>query len=52
MRAIFLKPRAGMELVQVAIIIAIAIVIGIIFKDKIGEFVNDIFSKLSSGQFS
>ena len=47
----FKKPQAGMELVQVAIIIAIAIVIGIIFKDNIKTFIDDVFSNLSVGKF-
>ena len=41
----------GMELVQVAILVAIAIVIGLIFRKQIEIFVNDIFAKLSSGSF-
>lgn len=44
--------NAGMELVQVAILVAIAIVIGLIFRNEIQSFVDDIFSKLSSGSFS
>jgi hypothetical protein len=44
--------RAGMEMVQVAILVAIAIVIGLIFRTQIAEFVNDVFSGLSSGRFS
>jgi hypothetical protein len=42
----------GMEMVQVAILVAIAIVIGLIFRSRIEEFVNDIFSNLSGGKFS
>ena len=41
-----------MELVQVAILVAIAIVIGLIFRTQIAAFVNDVFSKLSTGTFS
>jgi hypothetical protein len=44
-------PKAGMELVQVAILVAIAIVIGLIFRTQIEEFVNNVFSNLSSGKF-
>ncbi len=46
------KSRKGMELVQVGILIAIAVGIGIIFKDKIGTFVNDTFSELLGTKFS
>ena len=45
-------PKAGMEMVQVAILIAIAIAAGIIFKGRIGEFVNDVFSGLSKTDFT
>lgn len=44
--------NAGMEMVQVAILIAIAIAAGIIFKDKIGSFINSVFGGLSSDQFT
>jgi hypothetical protein len=57
MKKIFLRTMAlignnkGMELVQVAILVAIAIVIGLIFRTQIQSFVEDIFSSLSSGKF-
>ena len=51
MRKLFLNPRGGMELVQVAILVAIAIVIGLIFRSRIEEFVETVFSNLSSGKF-
>lgn len=38
----------GMELIQVAILIFIAAVVGLIFKSQITSFVNGVFSKLSS----
>ena len=41
----------GMELVQVGILIAIAIAIGIIFKNQISSFVNDTFSGLLVSNF-
>jgi ABC-type arginine transport system permease subunit len=47
-----LTEESGMEMVQVAILVAIAIVIGLIFRTQIAEFVNDVFSGLSSGKFS
>ncbi|WP_084145933.1 Flp1 family type IVb pilin [Anaerovorax odorimutans] len=43
--------KKGMELVQVAILIAIAIGLGLIFKDKIGEFVNSTFDNLLNSDF-
>ena len=43
------REKAGMELVQVAILIAIAIALGIIFRTQITGFVNKIFSKLNGG---
>jgi hypothetical protein len=47
-----LSQQGGMELVQVAILVAIAIVIGLIFRTQIQAFVDDVFTKLSSGKFS
>ncbi|MDR3304659.1 MAG: hypothetical protein LBS85_01305 [Clostridiales Family XIII bacterium] len=46
------RGKGGMELVQVAILVAIAIVIGLIFRTQIEAFVNNVFSSLSSGKFS
>ena len=46
-----LKAQEGMELVQVAILIAIAIFLGLIFKDKIGKFVNNVFGDLLKAGF-
>jgi hypothetical protein len=43
--------KDGMELVQVAILVAIAIVIGLIFRKQIEKFVTDVFSDLASGKF-
>lgn len=45
------RSRRGMELVQVGILIAIAIALGIIFKDKIQEFVNNTFAGLLVEKF-
>lgn len=45
------KQKDGMEMVQVAILVAIAVAIGIIFKSQITAFINDVFSKLDSSQF-
>ena len=38
--------KKGMELVQVAILVAIAIAIGLIFKTQITDFVNTTFDGL------
>ena len=43
--------NGGMELVQVAVLVAIAIVVGLIFKTQITEFVNNVFTKLSGANF-
>lgn len=43
--------KSGMELVQVAILIAIAVAIGIIFKSSITDFVNKIFGNLNAANF-
>lgn len=42
-----LKNKRGMELVQVAILIALAIALGLIFKTEITEFVNNTFRGLN-----
>ncbi len=39
--------KSGMELVQVAILVAIAVAIGLIFKTQITDFVNDTFKGLN-----
>ena len=44
----FLGNKRGMELVQVASLVAIAVAIGLIFKTQITEFVNKTFDGLSS----
>lgn len=46
-----LRSRRGMEMVQVAILVAIAVALGLIFKDQIGAFVDRTFSSLSSAHF-
>ena len=47
-----LRSKKGMELVQVGIIIAIAVGIGLIFKEQIGLFVNNTFSTLLGSSFN
>lgn len=46
-----LSNNSGMELVQVAILIAIAVALGIIFKSSITDFVNKIFGNLNAANF-
>ncbi len=47
-----LEPNSrGMELVQVAILIAIAVVIGLIFNKQITSFVNGVFKDLFRAGF-
>lgn len=41
------KNKKGMEMVQVAILIALAIALGIIFKTEITEFINNTFDGLN-----
>ena len=43
--------KRGMEMVQVAILVAIAVAIGIIFKSSITDFVNKIFGNLNAANF-
>jgi len=47
-----LKDEKGMEMVQVAILIAIAIGMGILFKGKIGDFITGVFNDLVGSDFS
>ena len=43
------RKREGMEMVQVAILVAIAIIIGLIFKSEITGFVNRTLESLNTG---
>ena len=43
--------RRGMEMIQVAILIAIAVTLGPIFKTQITDFVEDTFGSLSNAKF-
>lgn len=47
-----LRDNRGMELVQVGLLIAIAIALGLIFKTQITTFVNDVFAGLKASSFS
>ncbi len=49
MRKLFGKK--GMEMVQVAILVAIAVALGLIFKAQITTFVNHTFSSLNGAKF-
>lgn len=51
LKLVDMRSKRGMELVQVGILIAIAIALGIIFKDKIQEFVNNTFAGLLVEKF-
>jgi len=44
--------KKGMEMVQVAILVAIAIGLGLLFKDQIGEFINQTFENLNKSNFT
>ncbi len=46
------KDTKGMEMIQVAILIGIAVAVGIIFNGKIIAFVNEIFNGLDNANFS
>ena len=49
--AVKLTNKKGMEMVQVAILVAIAVVVGIIFKTSIVDFVNRVFGNLDAANF-
>ena len=44
--------NSGMEMVQVALLIGIAIAIGLIFREKIGAFIEGIFGNLNAETFT
>ncbi len=46
-KAKHVRRKSGMEMVQVAILIALAIALGLIFRTQITSFVNSVFSNLS-----
>lgn len=43
--------KKGMEMVQVAILVAIAVGLGLIFKDRITDFINQTFDGLTNSGF-
>ena len=51
-RAKWIRKRLRMmEMIQVAILIAIAVTLGLIFKTQITDFVEDTFGSLSNAKF-
>jgi hypothetical protein len=48
---IITKSRRGMEMVQVAILVAIAIGLGMLFRERIGEFITATFDNLMNTEF-
>ena len=46
-----LKSKRGMEMVQVAILIAIAVTLGLIFRERIMDFIDGTFDSLESSGF-
>ena len=51
LKTLGLGNKRGMEMVQVAILVAIAVTLGLIFKTQISQFVNNTFSSLSDAKF-
>lgn len=49
--ALPVRNKRGMEMVQVAILVAIAVAAGIIFKSSVVDFVNRIFGNLDAANF-
>ena len=49
--AVLLGNKRGMEMVQVAILVAIAVAVGIIFKSSIVDLVNRVFGNLDAANF-
>ena len=41
------RNKKGMEMVQAAILIALAVAIGLIFRTQITEFINNTFAELN-----
>ncbi|MCI9597083.1 MAG: hypothetical protein HFE75_07280 [Firmicutes bacterium] len=48
-RRLIQNNKKGMEMVQVAILVAIAVILGLIFKNEITAFVNKTFESLNTG---
>jgi len=43
--------KYGMEMVQVAILVAIAIGLGMLFRERIGDFITATFDRLMTSEF-
>lgn len=46
-----IKNKKGMEMVQVAILIAIAVAFGLIFRERIMDFIDATFNSLENSGF-
>lgn len=46
-----MENKRGMEMVQVAILVAIAVTLGLVFKSQIGDFVDSTFQSLGNAKF-
>lgn len=42
----FLKDEDGMGTIEIVIIIAVLVALALLFKDKIGEFANELMEKM------
>ena len=51
LRKLGMGNKRGMEMVQVAILVAIAVALGLVFKSQIGSFVDNTFQSLSKAKF-
>ena len=51
LKKLFFGKSEGMEMVEAAILIAIVVVLGLIFKTKLTEFVNKVFGDLMNAEF-
>ena len=49
--AVLFGNKKGMEMVQVAILVAIAVAVGIIFKSSVVDFVTRLFGNLDAANF-
>ena len=43
--------KKGMEMVQVAILVAIAVGLGMLFRERISDFISSTFDSLSNANF-
>ncbi|MDD4582954.1 MAG: Flp1 family type IVb pilin [Eubacteriales bacterium] len=45
------KNKKGMEMVQVALLIGIAVALGLVFRERIMDFIDSIFDGLANSGF-